>query len=280
MPSKWSSVSSPIQFRADLHCHTTCSDGSLTPKEMIAHAKAVGLSGLSITDHDTVAAYEEALPAAEKVGLKLGTGVEFSAQEGDLSVHILGYNFILYHPEILKMCAQHRDRRLERNRTILKKLKMAKMPIDEDFLHGGESVGRAHIAVKMLELGYVKSLAEAFQRYIGDGKPCFDPGQSVSVDETLRVIHAAHGKAFVAHPQQLPSGSRIRKLLNKPFDGIECYYSRCLNHQEKQWLKLARERNLLISGGSDFHGTVRPDVPLGCSWVDEETFNKIFDGTH
>lgn len=271
-------MSSPTQFRADLHCHTTCSDGSLTPKEIIAHAKAVGLSGLSITDHDTVAAYEEALPAAEQVGLKLGIGIEFSSQEGDLSVHILGYNFILYHPEILRLCAEHRDRRLERNRLILQKLKERKMPLDEAFLHEGFVVGRAHIAMKMVENGYVKTISEAFQRFLGDGKPCFAAGRSISTDETLRVIHAAKGKAFIAHPHHLPSGSRLRKLLDKPFDGIECYYSRFFPHQEKQWINLAKERNLLISGGSDYHGVVRPDVPLGCSWVDEATFNKIFDG--
>lgn len=273
-------MSSPTQFRADLHCHTTCSDGSLTPKELVAHAKAVGLSALSITDHDTVAAYEEALPAAEKIGLILGTGIEFSSQEGDLSVHILGYNFILYHPEILRLCAEHRDRRLERNRAILAKLKAKKMPLEEDFLHEGFVVGRAHIAAKMLEKGYVKSISEAFNRFIGDSKPCFSAGHPITVDETLRVIHAAKGKAFIAHPHLLPAGSKLKKLLDKPFDGVECYYSRFFPHQEKQWLKLAGERKLLISGGSDFHGAVRPDVALGCSWVDQETFNKIFDVKH
>ena len=150
------------------------------------------------------------------------------------------------------------------------------MPIDESLLEREGVVGRAHIAAKLLEMGYVKSYMDAFHRLIGDGKPCFDPGIPITTDETLNVIHAAGGKAFIAHPHLLPGGARVRKLLEKPFDGIEFYYSRSPLDQEKRWIKLANERGLLISGGSDFHGKFRPEVPLGYSWVDEETYNKIF----
>lgn len=248
----------------------------MTPLELIAHAKARGLSGLSITDHDTIAAYEEIVEAAAKMGLLLGTGVELSAHDGEGSIHILGYNIRLENKELLQLCEEHKQRRLDRNRRILKKLSDRGMPLDEEFLNQGIVVGRAHIASQLVKKGFVQSFAEAFRRFIGDNKPCFDPGHSVSVERTLDVIHAAGGKAFIAHPHVLPNGKRMRGLLEKPFDGIECYYSRCSPHQERPWIQLAREKGLLISGGSDFHGVSRPDVLLGCSWVDRESFNKIF----
>jgi len=269
-------VSSP--FRADLHCHTTCSDGSLTPTELIARAKEAGLSALAITDHDTVDAYAEATEAAKKAGIILGTGIEFSSYEGKLSVHVLGYNIDLESPELLELCKRHQIRREERNRSILSKLARLGMNLEEKDLVtiGGRVIGRAHIALALVRKGYVNSTQDAFSRYIGDGKPCFDPGAPITLDETLRVIHAAHGKAFLAHPHLLPEGAKARKLLEKPFDGIECFYARCPRDQTHRWVDMARDRHLLISGGSDFHGALKPQIPLGASWVDEATFNAIF----
>ncbi len=265
-----------MQFRADLHCHTSCSDGSMTPTELVLHAKKVGLSGLSITDHDTVAAYEEAILAANKVELLLGSGIELSSHDGEGGVHILGYNISLSNKELKELCEEHKKRRLDRNRKILKNLRDKGMVLDEEFLTKGIIVGRVHIASELVKRGYVKSFREAFQRFIGDGKPCFDSGDPIPIRKTIEVIHSAGGKAFLAHPHLLPNGKRLKKLLEHSFDGIECYYSRFLPYQERPWILLAKERGLLISGGSDFHGAFRPDVSLGCSWVNLETFNKIF----
>jgi predicted metal-dependent phosphoesterase TrpH len=117
---------------------------------------------------------------------------------------------------------------------------------------------------------------EAFDRYIGDGKCCFILGQSFPVTEAIDVIHRAKGKAFLAHPHLFTQQAFVRELLQMGFDGIECFYGRFSYLQEKQWLKLAQEFNLLISGGSDFHGQVKPKVSLGCSFVDLACFNAIF----
>jgi predicted metal-dependent phosphoesterase TrpH len=269
-------VSCPLPFRADLHCHTTYSDGSFTPEELILHAKKIGLSGLSITDHDTVAAYGVAQAVAAREGLLLGTGVEFSAYEGEVSVHILGYDIDLQALELKQLCLRHESRRLERNRSILKKLEERRMPLEENLPTQGSVIGRVHIATAMIKKGYVKSYKEAFNRFLGEGKPCYVPGPHISVEETIAAIHAANGKAFIAHPQLLGEGKILRTLLEKPFDGLECYYCRSLPQQEKRLLKIAKERGLLFSGGSDFHGVFRQEAPLGCSWVDEETFRKIF----
>lgn len=268
-----------MTFRADLHCHSLFSDGTSTPEELIHLAKSLKLSALSITDHDTILAYERAIPEAKKNGIILGVGAEFSSIFQEWNVHILAYDFDLESKPIQEFCKKHEERREDRNRRILTKLKQRKMEIRESELHaigGLGSIGRPHIAKLMMDHGYVKTIQEAFNHYIGDGKLCYDPGLAFSVGETIEVIHAASGKAFLAHPHLFGEGARALKVLDHPFDGIECHYSKCLPEQEARWIKIAKERRLLMSGGSDYHGSFKPLITLGCSWVDEETFYKIF----
>lgn len=266
-----------MDYRADLHCHSTASDGTLTPEEILHLAKESGLSAISITDHDTLAAYTpENFALAEKLGVKLFTGVEFSARYHAISVHILGYN-VENSGKLSAFCAEHERRRNDRNRTILEKLKERSFFISEEELlemSTGSIVGRPHIAQVMVKKGYVKSIEQAFDRYIGERKSCFVPGESFSIQQTLDAIHEAKGKAFIAHPHLIQRNGILRVLLGMDFDGIECYYS--IFHQEKKWLKLAAEKKLLVSGGSDFHGAVKPHIKLGCSWVNRETAEKIF----
>jgi len=147
---------------------------------------------------------------------------------------------------------------------------------DELFAAGEKTLGRPHIAHLMVKKGYVASIKDAFNRFIGDGKPCYDPGEGISVQETVDIIHQANGKAFVAHPHLLEHARKIKELLKYPFDGIECHYAKFPPDQEKRWIQMAKERGWLISGGSDFHGPSKDYIQLGCSWVDEETFCKIF----
>jgi predicted metal-dependent phosphoesterase TrpH len=248
----------------------------MTPVEVIRHAKEIGLAGLSITDHDTVEAYRTAIPEAKAQGILLGTGVEFSSDFQGTSVHVLGYDFDLTHPSIHAHCDRHKIRRRERNQKILQRLAALRMPLEEAELAQEGTIGRPHIAQLMVKHGYVKSIKEAFELYIGDGKRCFDPGVPFSAAETLDIIHAAGGKAFIAHPHLMENGNCVKQLLALPFDGIECHYARCTPEKERRWVKLAQKQNLLTSGGSDFHGKVKEHIPLGCSWVDESTFNAIF----
>jgi hypothetical protein len=114
---------------------------------------------------------------------------------------------------------------------------------------------------------------EAFSRYVGDGKECYVPGDPFEPSEAIGFLHEAKGKAFIAHPHLLAEGIPIDELLELPFDGIECYYSHL---SEKKWLEIAKKRKLLMSGGSDFHGAIRPEVELGCNGVDKATFEQIF----
>ncbi len=263
-------------YFADLHCHTTCSDGSVSPSELIQLAKQSGLKGLSITDHDSIDAYKTAIPAAREAGILLGTGVEFSCEFQGISLHLLGYDFDLNNVGMHQLCARHQKRRELRNQAILTKLNEHGMPISyEELLAKGQgnTIGRPHIAQLMVEKGYVKNFREAFNHHIGEGRKCYDPGDPFTVEEAIEVLHAAGGKAFVAHPQLLPEEFPINDLLKLPFDGLECYYSRLF---KKFWVETALGKGWMMSGGSDFHGSVKPETELGCSGVDQETFNRIF----
>lgn len=270
-----------IEFKADLHCHSTCSDGSLSPVELVQMAHRLQLGGLSITDHDTVEAYHTALPEAEKLGIRLGTGVELSTEHHGISVHILGYNFDLNHPELQALCARHYRRRQDRNRAILAKLKSYNMPIEEAELEAKArtkrtTLGRPHIAELMVEKGYALDIRTAFNLFLGEGKKCYVQGEPFLVKEAIDIIHQAGGKAFIAHPHLLPKELPLREMLKLPFDGIECYYSRFQREVANRWLKVAEEKKLLISGGSDFHGSVKPEIFLGCSFVNQTLFETIF----
>lgn len=264
--------------RADLHCHSTCSDGTCTPEQLLHLAKEKELFALAITDHDTLDAYTDELFAeAKEVGVKLYTGVEFSTRQKGYPVHLLGYG-VNKTEEILAFCAEHQKRRLKRNKTILEKLRRLSIIVEEEELGdpADRTIGRPHIAEVLLKKHYVSSIQEAFDRYIGEGKPCFDPGESFTPEKTIDVIHQAGGKAFIAHPHLVRKKTILRELLEMNFDGLECYYGLFHGGQELRWLKIAEEKGWLVSGGSDFHGEIKPHISLGCSWVDEDRVHAIF----
>lgn len=269
-------------FRADLHCHTTCSDGSMTPTQLVELAVELGLSGLSITDHDSIGAYATAMPVAAAHGLELLSGVEFSAAHEGSAVHVLAYGFSLTNPLIHDFCRQHVLRRKERNRAIMDLLTKQGFPISEKELYlldssleEDKSWGRPHIAQAMVKKGFVKSSDEAFKKYIGDGKSAFVAGKTFSVAETLQLIHEANGYAVLAHPMLIERQSVARDLMNLPFDGIEAYYARYPIDKQLYWKRIAEEKGWIVTGGSDFHGNLKPNISLGCSWVDEVTFKKL-----
>lgn len=274
-------------FRADLHCHTTCSDGTLSPTELVHLAKQIGLNALSITDHDTVEAYSSVVQLCRELNIELLSGTEFSAVQDEASVHILGYGFNPDNEGIRALCRKHAERRYNRNLAILNLLSKHGMPVSEeelaaispyateDIFH--HSVGRPHIAQAMVKKGYVETVQEAFKKYLIEGKPCYAQGNAFSIEETISVIHNAKGLAIIAHPHLLRNNKILRRLLEMDFDGIECYYGNFPPKDHKRWLKIAEKKGWLITGGSDFHGTIKPHNPLGCSWIDENLFQAIKD---
>lgn len=263
------------EFRADLHCHTTCSDGTVTPSDIIQLACDLNLKGLAITDHDTIAAYQEAFPKAKTKNLSLISGVELSAVHRETSIHILAYSFSVNHPLIQQFCQKHHERRELRYQKILELINSKGMPLNQEdlsFLPSTYSLGRPHIAAAMVKKGYVKSIQQAFHEYLGEGKPCYIPGATFSVEETLDVIHQVNGLAIIAHPHLIENIGIVKDLLEMPFDGIEGYYARFPASAHERWLKIGAHKGWLITGGSDFHGSIKPNLFLGSSWVNAETF--------
>lgn len=267
------------EFRADLHCHSTCSDGTFTPRELLLHAKELGLSGISITDHDTVSAYPAAFEIGNQMGVKVIAGVEFSTIVDTASVHLLGYSFALNNEGIQSLCKRHLERRKDRNLKILSKLKSLQMPLCEKDLYPFSSlegsVGRVHIAQAMIAKGYVRSLQEAFNKFIGEGQPCFDAGTGVAAEETIHCIKQAGGKAIIAHPHLISDPLILEKLLGMNFDGIEVYYGRFFAAQVQLWAGIAKKKDWIMTGGSDFHGKNKVQSQLGCSWVSSDVFDSL-----
>jgi predicted metal-dependent phosphoesterase TrpH len=256
----------------------------MTPEELVHHAIDCGLQGLSITDHDTLDAQAIAYKKATALGLQLLPGVEFSSHYKKTSIHVLAYAFPWNSPLIEEHCQKHTLRRQERNQEMLERLAKHGMPITERNLAAGGlssallkkgSYGRPHIAQAMVFKGYVTTLQEAFKKYLCEGCTCYVPGKQFPLEEALEVIHAAKGLAVLAHPHLIARNSIIENLLLLPFDGIEAYYAKFPLNLEKKWIAIAEEKKWIVTGGSDFHGLMKPHIPLGCSWVGEATFEKL-----
>ncbi len=271
------------EFRADLHVHTHFSDGSFSPEEVLQKAKEAYLQGISITDHDTVEAYSKELEdKSEKLGIRLLSGIEISCSHRHADIHILGYGLDYSALSLKTFLQKVQAKREERNRQILQKLKEHRMMISEEELYTHARrvvktrvIGRPHIAEMMVKMGYVKNMQDAFAHYLRDYGPCYVPGGKSSPIEVIGEIHLVGGKAVLAHPHFIHSQKVVKELLQLPFDGIECYYGKLLKDQEKKWLDIVKEKNWIVTGGSDFHGENKAYITLGSSWVGRETFFRL-----
>ncbi len=261
--------------RYDLHCHSVYSDGSETPKALAALAKSAGLSGLAITDHDSFDAFFE----LEKEDIACIPGIELSCEAEQKSIHILGYAFDPYDREFAAFCQKQRDYRRERLEKMCALLTEHGLPLTVGDVASSDdpriSYGRVHVALALLKKGYITNPSDAFKRYIGDKAPCYVAGKRCSVDEGIDAIHKAKGFAVLAHPHLIDSKSLVRRLLAKKFDGLEGYYSRFSYEQNQHWVQRAKEKGRFVTGGSDFHGVIKPDVSLGVSFCPEEVYAMI-----
>lgn len=264
--------------RLDLHVHTTASDGSLSPSAAVRSAQANGVAILGIADHDTTGGLREAQEAAKGTGLVLVPGVELSVGQGARETHVLGYFVDPDEPELQVVLETLRGARDGRNEGIVQRLKELGAPISLDRvkqISGGGSVGRPHIAKALVEAGHVSSEGEAFGRYLARGKPGYVGRERLSPAEAAVAIRQSGGIPVLAHPAKLGARRVIEGLLDQGMGGIEVYHSDHTDADAEMLLALARERGLLITGGSDSHGphSDRPieigslDIP---EWVGEE----------
>ena len=271
----------PTKFsdRYDLHCHSLHSDGEKSVKELLSLAKEVGLRGISITDHDTINAYDENIISKE-ISLEVVTGVEISCLYEGKSVHILGYSFSHRDPGFQAFIAKCKRMRYERNMAMLSQFKAHDMDFSIEEVEGRfhkkmEDIGRPHFAKLLIEKGYAKNFSDAFNKFLADDKKCFVLGERPSISEAIDAIQKAKGFAILAHPHIIKDQGLVKALLKLDFDGIEGYYAKMAPNREQRWLAIAKNKGWMVTGGSDFHGECKPINKLGSSWVLPETFNVL-----
>jgi len=262
----------------DLHAHSNASDGTADPADLIALADAKKLAAIALTDHDTVAGLAQAGRAAEKFPhLRFVPGVEVSAAFPRGTLHVIGLGI---DPESQALSETLRvlvDSRNDRNPRIIAALRRLGIDISMDDVlacaggHEGDTgiVGRLHIAEALRRKGCVRGAAEAFEKYIGEGRPAFVDKERLSPRQAISAIRSSGGLAVLAHPTQLGCKNRaqlervVRELIGAGLDGIEVYHTDHTPQQTREYLALAEKYRLLVSGGSDFHGAAKPDARLG-----------------
>ncbi|MBM3253317.1 MAG: PHP domain-containing protein [Candidatus Omnitrophica bacterium] len=269
----------PKKF-ADLHIHTTLSDSTFSPKEVIERAKEHKLSAIAITDHDCVDAIEPALQLAELYGIEIIPAVELSSEDNDLEVHILGYFIDWRDKRFAYELNEMRKRRIERMEKMIKKLKDhgVEINIESIFkLSQCGSIGRLHIAQAMLKGGYVKNIKEAFRKYIGDKAPCYVSGFRISPQEAIGTINRIGGIAVFAHPGTLKKEDLLLDLVSDGLKGIEVYHPDHSQADILHYLKIATKYKLLVTGGSDCHGFGKEHILLGSVRIPYEFVEELKD---
>ena len=256
----------------DLHTHTTASDGSDRPAELVRLAIQEGLSAIAITDHDTIQGLQEARAEADGRGFELVPGVELSVNFSKGNMHILGYFIDENDKDFNSVLERVQIARAERNPKILKKLEDIGISISMDELKAiskGGQIGRPHIARVMVEKGYVRSVGDAFEKYLKRGARAYAPKSILEPAEAIRAIKGARGIPVLAHPfSLLPKDgdelfSIVESLKKDGLMGMECYYSEHDDAFTGLCLDIAHSLDLIVTGGSDYHGKAKPYIKLG-----------------
>ena len=263
---------------ADLHLHTVFSDGTYTPEELVERAVKKGLSAIAVVDHDTVAGIGPSVTAGVSCGLEVLPGIELSTEYEGREIHILGYLIdynsrpLLDKLDFLKRC------RIERVYKITDKLKEMGVDLKPeavfDIAKGGVP-GRLHIARAMVKQGIVRSSYGAFQEYIGDKCPAYVSGFKLSPSEGIQLIRAAKGIPVLAHPYSMNQDELIPQLVGYGLMGLEVYYPEHSQSMVNYYLELAQKNNLLVTGGSDCHGSAKPEIRIGLVKIPYELVEKL-----
>jgi 3',5'-nucleoside bisphosphate phosphatase len=272
-------------MRIDLHTHSSVSDGTDTPSELVDKARAVGLDVVGLTDHDTFDGLDEAVAEGVRVGVHVVRGMELSCSRRGSSVHVLAYGADPASPRLAAEMARVRDGRLGRLAGVLAKLAELGVPVSEADVMAqvGESpsVGRPHIADALIKAGHVRDRQEAFDRFLADGGPAHVHRYTIEVDRGIDLVHEAGGLAVIAHPwgrgreHVLPPSVLEALVRDHGLDGVE------VDHQDhdfdtrRQLRTLVDGLGLLATGSSDYHGTGKLDHDLGCNTTDPTVFNEM-----
>lgn len=244
--------------KADLHTHTIASDGALTTRQLLEKAKEKGLETVSITDHDTIKGYREGKDIAAELGIELLPGVEITALWQEREIHLLAYLFDETREEFLSLLRNQKRARLRRMEAIVNQLKKNGLDVDMDEIRaesGFGNIGRPHAAAVLIQKGYVASTAEAFIRYLSSDKLRDIQTGYESIEQVVAITHRSGGIVSLAHPGPLYSENEIDELLACGLDGLECIHPSHSFKVQRMFTKKAGNSNLLVTGGSDYHGT-------------------------
>lgn len=252
-------AASGASAHADLHTHSTASDGTLAPADLVRQAHRRGLSILGLTDHDTTAGLAEATATGKALGVRVIPGIELSTDVSAGEVHMLGYGVDPDDDTLQTALASYRQSRRERAERIIERLRELGVDLPEGSVkapEGDASIGRPHIARAMIVAGYVETISEAFDRYLGDGKPAYIASERKPTPvEAIRLIRAAGGLPIHAHPfSSVEFPATLPDLITAGLAGIEVYYAEYTPERRRELARIAAEYNLLATGGSDYHG--------------------------
>lgn len=264
-----------MKLRADLHIHTTASDGQCTPEQIVEMARTLGLRAIAITDHETTLGVQPAQRAAEGSELCVVPGVEISTEARLGELHMLGY---LIEPggELEDRLRKLREGRLQRARRMVDRLAALGMPLSWERVRElavGDSVGRPHIARALVEQGYVAHVEEAFSLYIGSGRPAYVPRRRVTPVEAMRMICSARGVPVLAHP--LYAVGAIPELAKAGLQGLETHYPGYTDEEVRLLSQIARRHGLVETGGSDFHGPDVSSIELAAATIPYEAVREL-----
>jgi predicted metal-dependent phosphoesterase TrpH len=272
-------------MRIDLHTHSSVSDGTDAPAELVRKAVAVGLDVVALTDHDTFDGLDEAVAEGERLGLHVVRGMELSCSRQGNSVHVLAYGADPASPELAAEMARVRDGRLGRLAGVLRKLAVLGVPVSEAEVMAqvgdSPSVGRPHIADALIKAGHVRDRQEAFDRFLADGGPAHVHRYTIEVDRAIELMHEAGGLAVIAHPwgrgreRLLPPNVLEALARDHGLDGIEVDHQDHDPDSRRRLRALADRLGLLATGSSDYHGTGKLDHDLGCNTTDPKVFGKM-----
>jgi len=264
---------------ADLHIHTFYSDGTDSPEEVVRQAKAKRLSCIAISDHDTLDAIEPILPVAADAGIEVLTGIELSTEHEGKDVHILGYCFDHHNEGFIARIREFQQARLERIKDILDKLKghgIDNITLEEiQAMTKSDSLGRPHVAKKLIEKGWVRDNREAFERYLAEDGLAYVAKFRQTPREAIELLHAAGGVAVMAHPMVTKKDQIIPELVEAGLDGLEVFYPNFSQSVIMYYKTIAEKYQLLMTGGSDAHGKAKTNTSIGKKKIPYELVEKI-----
>lgn len=267
----------------DLHLHTTASDGRCTPRELVERAANAGVTVMAVTDHDTTAAVADVHAAALERGMQAISGIEITASDEGRDFHVLGYLFDSLNEALGAFLLTQRAARIARVEAIGSRLAALGMPIDVEPLvrpanpEGGHSIGRPQIARAMVDAGHVADTREAFDRWLGRRCPGYVPREGPTPEAVIEIIHQAGGIASLAHPGQLRLDARIPSLADAGLDALEAFHPDHDASRVDQYLQMARDMGLLLTGGSDFHGDLTHGLAPGAVTLPAAEFARLRD---